>query len=754
MSRRLAVVFAVVLGSFALVAGAASRPRIGSPLIAQGTARIDFARDVQPIFRQHCIGCHGSSQQMNGLRLDRRRDAMRGGSAGGVVIRAGNGDISPLYLKISGTTFGTQMPPTGVLRPEQIATVKQWIDEGAEWPDALAGDVPDVPLDVDAERLIEVIRRHDRASFDRTLKTHPAAISKRGDGGTTPLMWAALEGDVHAARALLDAGADPNLGNDVAATPLMWAIPDLPIVSLLLERGAKVNVKTNDGRTPLMRAAGLYGASAVVARLLEAGADPLAQGSGFVLGTNALVEAAYAADPESIRLLMARGADPAANGPAALYYALRADCTSCVEALLAKTPSPLLNDVAAIMSPPNEDGRHLLQLTARGVDVNTKDGEGRTLLMLAASSDRILIGAVKMLIAKGADVRAQSKDGRTAADYAALRGRTPVLDALLKAGAPAPKPLSGPPAPARASSTRDAVQRSLPLLQKSAATFWKKSGCVSCHNNTLTAETLAAARTHRFTIDELEATRQRRSIGQYLETWRERALQGIGIPGDTDTVSYILLGLGAEKHPADRATDAMARFLLDHQSPDGEWLALAHRPPLESSAIEVTASAMHALQLYGAGHSEASAGAIRRAAAWIEKAAPQTTEDRVFQLLGVVWAGTRQQAVRAAVRALQAAQRPDGGWSQLPTLESDAYATGQAIVALTLSGLVPRDDASRRRGVEFLMNTQLADGSWYVRTRSLPIQPYFEVDFPHGRDQFISSAATNWATRALLLNLQ
>jgi hypothetical protein len=501
-----------------------------------------------------------------------------------------------------------------------------------------------------------------------------------------------------------------------------------------------------------MRAAGLYGASAVVRRLLEAGADPATQGSGFVVGTSAVVEAAYAADPETIRLLIARGADPAANGPAALYYALRADCTPCVEALLEKTPPPLLNDVAALMSPPNEDGRHLSQLAARGADVNTKDGEGRTLLMLAASSDRLLTDAVTALIAKGADVRAQSKDGRTAADFAALRGRTPVLAALLNAGAPVPGPLPVAPAPSRAASPRDAVQRSLPLLQKSAATFWKKSGCVSCHNNTLTAETLAAARARRFAVDEIAAGSQRETIGRYLETWRERALQGLGIPGDSDTVSYILVGLGAERHPADRATDAMARFLLDHQSPNGEWLPLAHRPPIESSALEVTATSMRALQLYGTRLDKTGTRAMRRAAAWIASAAAQTNEDRVFQLLGLVWAGQPPDALRSAARALQAAQRSDGGWSQIPTLESDAYATGQAIVALTLSGLVPRDDASRRRGIEFLMNSQLADGSWYVRTRSLPIQPYFEVDFPHGRDQFISAAATNWATRALILD--
>jgi hypothetical protein len=56
-----------------------------------------------------------------------------------------------------------------------------------------------------------------------------------------------------------------------------------------------------------------------------------------------------------------------------------------------------------------------------------------------------------------------------------------------------------------------------------------------------------------------------------------------------------------------------------------------------------------------------------------------------------------------------------------------------------------------QRGVQFLLNTQLADGSWYVRSRAIPLQPHFESGFSHGRDQFISAAASNWATTTLAL---
>ena len=85
----------------------------------------------------------------------------------------------------------------------------------------------------------------------------------------------------------------------------------------------------------------------------------------------------------------------------------------------------------------------------------------------------------------------------------------------------------------------------------------------------------------------------------------------------------------------------------------------------------------------------------------------------------------------------------------MPPLGSDAYATGEALVALKESGALSVNDPAYQKGVRFLLDTQLEDGSWYVKTRAIPIMPYFESDFPHGVDQFISAAATNWAAMAL-----
>ena len=95
-------------------------------------------------------------------------------------------------------------------------------------------------------------------------------------------------------------------------------------------------------------------------------------------------------------------------------------------------------------------------------------------------------------------------------------------------------------------------------------------------------------------------------------------------------------------------------------------------------------------------------------------------------------------------------QRSDGGWAQLASLRSDAYATGEALAALREAGLATTDPVYQR-GVRFLLTTQLEDGSWYVRKRTHATQAFFDSGFPHGVDQYISAAATNWAALALAL---
>jgi squalene cyclase len=197
----------------------------------------------------------------------------------------------------------------------------------------------------------------------------------------------------------------------------------------------------------------------------------------------------------------------------------------------------------------------------------------------------------------------------------------------------------------------------------------------------------------------------------------------------------------------------MAYYLKSRQLPDGHWRIGTHRPPLESSDIEVTAVSLRALQLY-APHSRRAEyeTSIQRALTWLSAARPSTTEDRAFQLLGLRWANAPASVIASAGQDLLKEQRADGGWAPLSRapMASDAYATGQVLVALREAGLVTIESPAYRRGAKFLLERQANDGSWHVKTRAIPIQPYFESDFPYGGDQWISAAATNWATMALI----
>jgi len=96
-------------------------------------------------------------------------------------------------------------------------------------------------------------------------------------------------------------------------------------------------------------------------------------------------------------------------------------------------------------------------------------------------------------------------------------------------------------------------------------------------------------------------------------------------------------------------------------------------------------------------------------------------------------------------------QRSDGGWAQLPTLQSDAYATGQTLYALHIGGGLPVSDPAYQRGIRFLLQTQAKNGSWRVPTRAFPVQKAIDDIFPHGEDQWSSANGTSWASMALML---
>lgn len=118
-----------------------------------------------------------------------------------------------------------------------------------------------------------------------------------------------------------------------------------------------------------------------------------------------------------------------------------------------------------------------------------------------------------------------------------------------------------------------------------------------------------------------------------------------------------------------------------------------------------------------------------------------------MRLLGLKWAGAPAAAVDKAAREVLSKQRASGGWGQNDFLPEDAYATGQALYALSEAGMA--GNAAFRKGADYLLRTQAPDGSWHVVSRSVKFQPYFQGGFPYDHDQWISSMGTGWATMAL-----
>jgi len=329
-----------------------------------------------------------------------------------------------------------------------------------------------------------------------------------------------------------------------------------------------------------------------------------------------------------------------------------------------------------------------------------------------------------------------------------------MVELLLKSGAIGTASSNRLLTPLPAATIQAAIERSLPLLQRTDASFIPKAGCVSCHNDSLPAMTVALARRNGFALDEQMAARQVKANVTFLEQKRDLLHQGFFFgagPGDPQIASYILIGLDAEHHEPDLNTDAVAMFVRARQMRDGRWaFGTDGRPPLCADGdIAATVLSMRALQLYSPRVDQSAYGqAIRRAATWLATTQSRTHDDRSWRLLGLAWANRNKGAIKVAIGEVLAVQRADGGWSDLASMRSTAYATGKALVALRTAG-VPIADSAYQRGVQFLLNTQMQDGSWYVPTRAAALQPYFDNGFPHGVDQWISAAGTGWATMAL-----
>jgi hypothetical protein len=301
---------------------------------------------------------------------------------------------------------------------------------------------------------------------------------------------------------------------------------------------------------------------------------------------------------------------------------------------------------------------------------------------------------------------------------------------------------------------RAAVARALPLIRKGAAGHMAHRTCFACHHQAIPVLALTTARARGLEVEGEEIQKHLKFIAEFLERNRAGYLKGRGQGGAATTAGYALWTLEMGGWKADPTTAAVAEFFLQFNKDLDHWRPVANRPPSEATPFTTTYVAARALQVFGTAEQKARVGErLRAARAWLGKTPARDTEERVFRLWALHRIGAEAEEIQRAARELLMSQRPDGGWAQREGMASDAYATGSALVALNQAGGLATEDPAYRRGVRYLLGTQRADGTWYVRSRSRPFQTYFESGFPYGKDQFISLAASSWATTALALAL-
>jgi ankyrin repeat protein len=640
-------------------------------------------------------------------------------------------------------------------------------------------------------RLVQAIRAADQPEVVR-LAGIPGLLEHRDRNGNTPLIAAAFLGRAEALQALLQAGANPNATNLHGVTALLRCAAEPAKARMLLERGADPNIRSLLGQSPLMLAARSPDGSQSVRLLLEHGADPNATS---VFGSTPLMAAASAASLESARLLVEHGADvnasPLMESPGGdaifggfrtplMWAALRGDNRLVKYLLDNGAAANGVTGLGTALSQASWVGNTatVKLLLDHGGDLHLPEPmSGFTPLHWAASAEDGRAELVALLLTRGANPNAEGGGpvdaylGEPQTPYllAQRRGESAVLEALVKAGAkgvPQARPVLQ--TAARAASAEvdagtmwSAMAAAVPPLQRTGVASHEnfvrhasRQQCASCHQQYLPMAAVGLASSKNVPVDAEQRTAL---AGITLRFHRDSELdaQPLLHPEPAHNYGYVLMGLKAEGIREPETTDPLVHHLAAVQHVDGHWPLNLMRPPIQSSEVTATALGIFGLRHFGWPARESEfASRIALARAWLLKVEPRNHEEHVFRLMGLAWAGMSPGELQSYTAALLERQRADGGWSQLPGLESDAYATGQALYALNHAAGLRVADAACKRGLQFLLRTQLNDGTWHVKRRAFPFQPTMDSGFAHGRDGWISAAGTSWAVMALSLMLE
>ncbi len=311
----------------------------------------------------------------------------------------------------------------------------------------------------------------------------------------------------------------------------------------------------------------------------------------------------------------------------------------------------------------------------------------------------------------------------------------------------------------------ESVRLALDRVKRAGTNWLEHKTCFSCHHQTLPMLAVSEAARAGFPIDTAWMKSQADRAHRYFADRTDIMRAGDHVEGGSFTTAYGFWALALDDRQRDETTELMTHYLLQIQGvarlngkepvrplkvEQGRWRSSCRRAPMQASEIAVTTLALNGMSSFA---TEAQrpllADARTVAVQWLAHEPLITQEDRVFRLWGPHQHGNSADEIRAMRDKVVAAQRDDGGWPQSDELQSDAYSTGETLFVLLKTGAQPGDDVVKRAR-DYLLRTQHADGSWLVETRvTKPVQPFFENGDPHGKHQFISTAATAWCAAAL-----
>jgi len=305
------------------------------------------------------------------------------------------------------------------------------------------------------------------------------------------------------------------------------------------------------------------------------------------------------------------------------------------------------------------------------------------------------------------------------------------------------------------------VERAIPYLQQESASWLSTRVCAACHHAGMPFWALSEADRQGYAIDKKYLSDKIESLLGSKEKLLASKIfpdpsappdprpQGRGLNMGLPFLAVAARSLASLEEGQKQSLKLIADEIVNKQQPDGswEWFAGLRRPPINESQTTDAAWIIMALDgETGPDASESQRAAFQKGIAWLEaaKLAGLHQEKAMTVLLGAR-AGKSPVTMQTTIDELLALQRADGGWSQtVPEPRSDAFATGQTLYALSLAGYTS-ERPEIKRGIDFLVATQLPDGSWPMISRSSP-------DGSPGSSKLltpINCASASWATLGL-----